>query len=214
MRFNSQRTPREAWSCDRWCRSPAPETAAGVPRKALLRRAASFSPCPSRWAAGQWENAVRQGRACLRGWCLWGGDAGSHRLGRCALAACLCAFALPCVGGALKLHGCMCPPSHCCVCLRSLNPQTNPAPLPAEAREPKSQRALLKKQSIDFAHGCEHIRCSIVVSISARHAEDPGSIPGGGVIPQEVRRVGAVIRELVAMGDRGRGEGGGEEEKS
>ena len=25
------------------------------------------------------------------------------------------------------------------------------------------------------------IRCSIVVSISARHAEDPGSIPGGGV---------------------------------
>ena len=26
-----------------------------------------------------------------------------------------------------------------------------------------------------------NIRCSIVVSISARHAEDPGSIPGGGV---------------------------------
>ena len=26
-----------------------------------------------------------------------------------------------------------------------------------------------------------HIRCSIVVSISACHAEDPGSIPGGGV---------------------------------
>ena len=26
----------------------------------------------------------------------------------------------------------------------------------------------------------EHIRCSIVVSISACHAEDPGSIPGGG----------------------------------
>jgi hypothetical protein len=25
------------------------------------------------------------------------------------------------------------------------------------------------------------IRCSIVVSISACHAEDPGSIPGGGV---------------------------------
>ena len=26
------------------------------------------------------------------------------------------------------------------------------------------------------------IRCSIVVSISACHAEDPGSIPGGGVL--------------------------------
>ena len=26
-----------------------------------------------------------------------------------------------------------------------------------------------------------HVRCSIVVSISACHAEDPGSIPGGGV---------------------------------
>ena len=28
-----------------------------------------------------------------------------------------------------------------------------------------------------------NIRCSIVVSISACHAEDPGSIPGGGVYP-------------------------------
>ena len=27
----------------------------------------------------------------------------------------------------------------------------------------------------------DQFRCSIVVSISARHAEDPGSIPGGGV---------------------------------
>ena len=27
------------------------------------------------------------------------------------------------------------------------------------------------------------IRCSIVVSICACHAEDPGSIPGGGVFP-------------------------------
>ena len=29
---------------------------------------------------------------------------------------------------------------------------------------------------------CRAIRCSIVVSISACHAEDPGSIPGGGVL--------------------------------
>ena len=29
--------------------------------------------------------------------------------------------------------------------------------------------------------GDNKIRCSIVVSISACHAEDPGSIPGGGV---------------------------------
>ena len=28
----------------------------------------------------------------------------------------------------------------------------------------------------------QQIRCSIVVSISACHAEDPGSIPGGGVL--------------------------------
>ena len=27
-----------------------------------------------------------------------------------------------------------------------------------------------------------HVRCSIVVSISACHVEDPGSIPGGGVV--------------------------------
>ena len=27
-----------------------------------------------------------------------------------------------------------------------------------------------------------HFRCSIVVNISACHAEDPGSIPGGGVV--------------------------------
>ena len=31
--------------------------------------------------------------------------------------------------------------------------------------------------------GFKQIRCSIVVSISACHAEDPGSIPGGGVLP-------------------------------
>ena len=30
--------------------------------------------------------------------------------------------------------------------------------------------------------GLKQIRCSIVVSISACHAEDPGSIPGGGVL--------------------------------
>ena len=30
--------------------------------------------------------------------------------------------------------------------------------------------------------GDNKIRCSIVVSISACHAEDPGSIPGGGVL--------------------------------
>ena len=30
--------------------------------------------------------------------------------------------------------------------------------------------------------GFKQIRCSIVVSISACHAEDPGSIPGGGVL--------------------------------
>ena len=28
----------------------------------------------------------------------------------------------------------------------------------------------------------KHVRCSMVVSISACHAEDPGSIPGGGVL--------------------------------
>ena len=30
---------------------------------------------------------------------------------------------------------------------------------------------------------CAPVRCSIVVSISACHAEDPGSIPGGGDFP-------------------------------
>ena len=36
---------------------------------------------------------------------------------------------------------------------------------------------LSKKKRLAF----HHIRCSIVVSISACHAENPGSIPGGGV---------------------------------
>ena len=30
--------------------------------------------------------------------------------------------------------------------------------------------------------GFVQVRCSIVVSISACHAEDPGSVPGGGVL--------------------------------
>ena len=29
--------------------------------------------------------------------------------------------------------------------------------------------------------GLKQIRCGVVVNISACHAEDPGSIPGGGV---------------------------------
>ena len=37
-----------------------------------------------------------------------------------------------------------------------------------------------------------HIRCSIVVSISACHAEDPGSIAGGGAFPA-LRRKAAVF---------------------
>ena len=34
-------------------------------------------------------------------------------------------------------------------------------------------------------------RCSIVVSISACHAEDPGSIPGGGAFRQDLKRMSA-----------------------
>ncbi len=33
-----------------------------------------------------------------------------------------------------------------------------------------------------FVSTSQHFRCSIVVSISACHAEDPGSIPGGGAM--------------------------------
>ena len=35
--------------------------------------------------------------------------------------------------------------------------------------------------AVESAFRSRHVRCSIVVSISACHAEDPGSIPGGGV---------------------------------
>ena len=31
--------------------------------------------------------------------------------------------------------------------------------------------------------GLKQIRCGVVVNISACHAEDPSSIPGGGVLP-------------------------------
>ena len=41
----------------------------------------------------------------------------------------------------------------------------------------------------------EHLRCSIVVSISACHAEDLGSIPGGGVF--------AMLRRLLHRSARG-----------
>ena len=37
---------------------------------------------------------------------------------------------------------------------------------------------ILDDEPKSFVH--HQIRCSIVVSISACHAEDPGSIPGGG----------------------------------
>ena len=43
-------------------------------------------------------------------------------------------------------------------------------------------------------HSC-HIRGSIVVSISACHAEDPGSIPGRGVLPLWERRRDASTRQ-------------------
>ena len=42
---------------------------------------------------------------------------------------------------------------------------------------------------------CRAIRCSIVVSISACHAEDPGSIPGRG---DYCLLLGAAAREHVA----------------
>ena len=50
------------------------------------------------------------------------------------------------------------------------------------------------------------IRDSIVVSISACHAEDPGSIPGRGTLPwrthSEARSVGTIVLGVVAW--RGR----------
>ena len=42
-------------------------------------------------------------------------------------------------------------------------------------------RSLRPRTKHTTASTCWQIRCSIVVSISACHAEDPGSIPGGGV---------------------------------
>ena len=43
--------------------------------------------------------------------------------------------------------------------------------------------APLLRLTVDYVTVREiRIRCSIVVSISACHAEDPGSIPGGGVV--------------------------------
>ena len=42
-------------------------------------------------------------------------------------------------------------------------------------------RFLRRRTKHTTASTCWQIRCSIVVSISACHAEDPGSIPGGGV---------------------------------
>ena len=44
------------------------------------------------------------------------------------------------------------------------------------------QRGLPLQQLVQILNSV-HIRCSIVVSISACHADDPGSITGGGVCP-------------------------------
>ena len=41
---------------------------------------------------------------------------------------------------------------------------------------------LMHPSAFESAFRARHVRCSIVVSISACHAEDPGSIPGGGVL--------------------------------
>ena len=95
----------------------------------------------------------------------------SERLGRCALRSpCACVFAPPRsgFGGAFVLNGSK-PPAK----PRAFGRQREGTKRPT--------RVVEKKQIWNFAHNAEQIRCSIVVSISACHAEDPGSIPAGGV---------------------------------
>ena len=50
-----------------------------------------------------------------------------------------------------------------------------------------------------FGWVAKHIRGSIVVSISACHAEDPGSIPGRGAMVYLVVVVVAVFRVVVGV---------------
>ena len=50
-------------------------------------------------------------------------------------------------------------------------------PVLAAMRRPQSAQDLI---AVHSTLAKQQIRCSIVVSISACHAEDPGSIPGGG----------------------------------
>ena len=47
---------------------------------------------------------------------------------------------------------------------------------------PLDDSAMIWQASDSMFLGTYQIRCSIVVSISACHAEDPGSIPGGAVM--------------------------------
>ena len=49
----------------------------------------------------------------------------------------------------------------------------------AENRRLSEWQAVIYETNLPLAQN--HVRGSIVVSISARHAEDPGSIPGRGV---------------------------------
>ena len=92
---------------------------------------------------------------------------------------------------------------------KGLPRELSPGPLAAEARIMPLDQAAIEKRGGNESYGPEcfpaiplcqssekllcdyaialtsstffHIRCSIVVSNSACHAEDPGSIPGGGV---------------------------------
>ena len=50
------------------------------------------------------------------------------------------------------------------------------------ARKPILDVSVYRRAPIPKALPTPQIRCSIVVSISACHAEDPGSIPGGGAL--------------------------------
>ena len=52
---------------------------------------------------------------------------------------------------------------------------------PEDLRRPGPRTKAELLQMIKLLHH-QQFRCSIVVSISACHAEDPGSIPGGGVL--------------------------------
>ena len=153
-------------------------TAAADPRPALLRRLHALL------FAGLLNRAEKRASAG-QGWLarlvsLWRGRAQRKARKERARPPCVCVFVRSRSCSEARLGSpYLCPPSFAIVF--HAPPPEKPCAFARRKGTQKPTRVVEKTKLWDSVHRSEQIRCSIVVSISACHAEDPGSIPEGGV---------------------------------